>query len=110
MPCEICGITYQHVGKLQSGQSVFWCPSCGTLKTVAPNTWTDIEAPKIVHWMVSGAPYHTELMAKIRAGDGYKILLHHGGKRSYRADSFPMVGADADYPADPVNGGESGGA
>ncbi len=49
MACDTCSHTMQNLGV--EGQRIFWCPRCGSLKTVvghADKEFTNTERPKLV--------------------------------------------------------------
>jgi hypothetical protein len=43
MACPVCQRTMQNLGV--EGQRKFWCPSCGTLKTVSGD-YENVESPR----------------------------------------------------------------
>lgn len=74
MACPVCDRTMQNLGLDQAGRRVFWCPTCGTLKTeiqekgaagVEPDhlaTFSNFERPKLV-------PLTQQLIRAVQAAD-----------------------------------------
>lgn len=52
MACESCGHTVQNIGGGDESRRVFWCPRCGSLKTITgaagAQPFVKSEAPKLV--------------------------------------------------------------
>ena len=46
MPCPTCDRTMQNLGI--EDRRVFWCPSCGTVKSIDPGGFESISQPKLV--------------------------------------------------------------
>lgn len=44
MPCPLCGHTMHNLGVVNAGK--FWCPRCGSIKTVDLHGWEDISFPR----------------------------------------------------------------
>lgn len=86
MSCQTCSHTMQKVGVDRAGRHHWWCPRCGTLKSVSPpanpavgftgSEWTDWGIPK---WAAQKRP-------EIPAPD-YLVLLG-------------LLGAVAGHPSD----------
>ena len=47
MACEMCDHTMQNLGMSQSLARVFWCPRCGSLKTINSDGFTEIKQPML---------------------------------------------------------------
>jgi hypothetical protein len=45
MPCPLCDHTLQNLGLDTAGRRTFWCPRCGTLKTVDDDGSEYISSP-----------------------------------------------------------------
>ncbi len=55
MPCSVCGHTMHNLGV--SGQRIFWCPRCGTLKDNEGTTFENNESPRWTK-MLAAAKWH----------------------------------------------------
>lgn len=45
MPCMTCNHTVQNLGV--DGQKIFWCPRCGTIKSVDAANFESVSVPKL---------------------------------------------------------------
>lgn len=77
MACQTCDRTMQNLGLDMPGRRVFWCPTCGTLKTETIGTFTDgggsmphihetVERPKLV-------PLTVQLIRAVQATDHARV-------------------------------------
>lgn len=49
MACPTCDHTMQSIGQTKRQDSVFWCPRCGTIRTLYSPTKMDDDAPSLPH-------------------------------------------------------------
>lgn len=82
MPCPTCDHTMHNFNAHDNTQKIFWCPRCGTLKTVRLHDGAEIESSEVptqvrllgdaamfvrrMAYMLTGAAIHDQAMAWLR--------------------------------------------
>ena len=49
MACKNCNHTMQGLGETADGRRHFWCPRCGTLRSLSPGGWTADGTPSWIY-------------------------------------------------------------
>lgn len=63
MACPVCNHTMQNIGA--TGQRIFWCPRCGTLKTESAS-YSEHEVPRWIRILKEAS--HTHLYSEFMEG------------------------------------------